>query len=193
MNFKQFYFTEAPVFNNLDTESKTEDLEWNDLITNNHIGYIEPGKKFKHNGLLFGVWEKKDRNILKIKYIGFENNLIIPKNTVIFCGVHLNKKFNFPVVDYVEVRKDKRGSGIGYDFYEYLINLYGGIISDDSISKSAFNIYKKLQNKHNLYFIDNDNKIIHISKNLSEKDIGKFGQMFMVTKEKLDPLEWNKL
>lgn len=196
MRFKEFYLTERPIINSLDKREVTYDEnEFEETLTDYHIGYKDPDKKFKIGNILYGMWkvDRADSSIKNEVYFGFENSIISRKTAVIFCGVSYNKKFDFPSPGYILVKRDKRGNKIGYDFYEYLINTFGGIVSDNSISTSIFKIYSSLAEKYHLYFLNSKNMITHAKSKLSENDLNDFGSTFMITKEKLDPIEWNKI
>jgi hypothetical protein len=187
---------ESPTFNALDKRSKKiDDTEFEEALTDYHIGYKDPTRKFRIGKILYGVWDvKRDDSGLKNEvYFGFENDRISRDNAVIFCGVSYNKKFDFPMPGYILVRTDARGKKLGYDFYEYLVEHFGGIVSDNSLSENIFKIYSKISEKYNLYFLNGQNLITKSKTKLSISDMNEYGETFMITKEKLDPVEWNKL
>lgn len=68
-----------------------------------------------------------------------------------------DSKYPFPVVQSVFNIEARRGKGIGEKFYDIIVNKFGGVISDKSLSgstgKGSFQLWQKLANKYPAYMI----------------------------------------
>ena len=146
MRFKEFYLTEMP------TIKKTTigpNSEMDDKLLHRYEIY-----KDKKQIDSF----KKDN----IEYILFEYAsplwFFLDKDTPVgFSGFRgLDEDFfNFVRLGTLYVTKKYRNKGIATNLYTYMIEKYGGIVSDYELSKNdkfgSFYVYEKLSKKYNVY------------------------------------------
>ena len=174
---------ETPDINVLDAPESDNDFY--KLLHDNKFNNISPTKIIKVDNFYYGIYFRDKTDIMLIL---FKNKNINMDSAIAFTGFSLANKFNFPWISYTEVKHSELRNGYATKLYEYLINEYGGIISDDNISSNMKGIYIKLLDKYNRYVMDNHYKIKEL-KNIEFKP----REMFLISKEKLDVDEWNSI
>jgi hypothetical protein len=177
---------EMPQLNNISTSDNREFFE---LLADNKIAYKEPKKIVELPNMVLVTYSKgKD-----IEFVGYRSKHYQNSNAIVFVGVTTQNKYDFPLVCYSETLASEKRQGLMSTVYDYIIQNYGGLISDDSISQDIKPLYVKLIPKYNSYIINHD---YNIKKKIEAADGGTFKthkEMIMMTKEPLDIKEWNSI
>lgn len=58
--------------------------------------------------------------------------------------------YEYPVIDLAFTAEKFRRQGHMFNLYEFIINLYGGLISDTQVSVGAFLLWQKLKTKYKI-------------------------------------------
>lgn len=101
------------------------------------------------------------------------------KQTIGYCGTRwLDKDFyNFMIMSTFYIELKYRNKNISTNLYEYLIEKYGGIISDIELSKNdsygSYYVYKKLLKNYPGYSVDHK-KLIKIK---SIEDVSEYNRI----------------
>jgi hypothetical protein len=173
-----------PNINNIETK---EDKEFFEVLNNNRLAFRTPIKTIQLNDMVIGVYKSgKD-----LEFVGYKDKNINNGNAIIFCGVTIDNKFNYPLICYTEVKHSYKNKGLTTSMYDFIIDIYGGLISDDNISEPMKGVYSKLINKYNSYIINPLFKIIRKIKN--DVKFNSSEECIMLSKEELDIEEWNEI
>lgn len=150
--YEKTILTEMPVINNIDKEMN--------IKTNNvHENLIKEYKNAKRNHTL-----KLKQKINEFEYELYETDdndfvmyVLLNSNVIGMIGGFIKKfinKYNFPQISALFVYKDFNGKGIATNFYKLLIDQYGGIVSDKTLTDGggSYDIWvKKLIPNYHFY------------------------------------------
>jgi hypothetical protein len=100
--------------------------------------------------------ESDGKKVYSLYYIVDKSPVAILK--YIFLKDKFPTNIKFPIVAWIYVDKNFRGSGIIDKLHEFVMNRFGGFISDKWLSNSSFKFYKKFSEKYHIYKIKNDTK-----------------------------------
>lgn len=183
MRFKQFLL-EMPMINNVETK---EDREFDEVLNNSRLAYRTPIKIIQLTNMVVGIYKSG----MDVTFVGYVNKNINNGNAIMFCETVIDNKFNYPLICYTEVKHSYKNKGLTTSMYEFIIDTYGGLISDDNISKLMEKVYSKLINKYNSYIINPLFKIIRKIKNDIKFDSSE--ECIMLSKEEMDIEEWEMI
>jgi hypothetical protein len=160
MNFKSFYLSETPHFSDVEPNSSNFTLHGRYNNSKN-----KKFKELKHDK--FKILQTTSHSKNSLEWFVFLDGVLVAN---ISSEDGLDSKFKFPQITLTIVSPEFRNQHIASDFYNFLIQKYGGIISSKFLSKTGgMLLWKSLIKKYNSYEYDESKKLNPI------KEIPAFG------------------
>lgn len=99
----------------------------------------------------------------------------------------------FPKTGWLAVKKEYRNKNIAFNMYKLVIDYYGGVLSDDTMTEASMGVWKnKLLPNYYCYLCVSDfHKNLKITKRLEKSDFDdpknrKLNNIFVCSKKKID-------
>jgi GNAT superfamily N-acetyltransferase/predicted acetyltransferase len=178
-------FIETPVF-----DDKSKD-KFHDTEINLHKGTFQRTEKINAT-LEADIYDVKEEKYYKIK-IRNNQDLI----GIIELDYNTNKVVPFPRVIGIAVRHIYRGKGYSKTFYTWLINRFGGIFSDETLTgeeeHGSFQVWQWISKNFNTYiWLSKETAIFPIKGPITDKMMNKKKEHFLATKEPFDYHTYNQ-
>lgn len=189
-------FLETPVYNN-DTRDSLTDYPKDEEIS--HIKKKKLFNTFKFKDFLIEVYANdKPTQINSIHHIQIlvKNNIGKKYIGLFRFGIESSKDLLFPKVYLAYVYKDYQGQGISKAIYLYLIDTFGGLISDNDLTggddkPGSIDTWVSLSKMSNLYsYVARDNHddthTVKQVSNISKSLMGRADEVFVLSKYPLN-------
>ena len=96
----------------------------------------------------------------------------------------------YPMVTFSGVKKEHRGKGYSKLLYAFVINMYGGIISDATLTGEegygSFQVWQSLGKKYTLYMVNTDTGEVNPLQNISKSSMGRHDERYLATSKPFD-------
>lgn len=167
MNFKTFYLTEMPMYSDEPVQSS------NFVINGRYNKAKSDKKKFKEMFYKkYKILQTTNYTKSSLEWFVFINDELVANFSSDFG---LDKKLKFPIITLSLVSPEHMKQNIATEFYNYLIEKYGGVISSRFLSKDGgMLLWNSLIKKFNSYKLTSDNKIEKINSMPESDDTTRF-------------------
>ena len=177
---------EMPSLNGLRT---SRDWDFRETLAGNKITYRSPNKVIELPNMFLGIYN----NGRDIEFVGYRSKTINDGNAIVYVGVTTKNKFELPLICYAETLHTEKNKGYMSTVYKYIIETYGGIISDDEVSENMSSVYTKLIPQYNSYIIDHKWSIIKKITQVDSDTFKSHKEMILLSTERLNIEDWNSL
>lgn len=152
-----------------------------------------------------GIFEHTERinqdlevDFYDVKARGYHKLMIRKNQDLIELELDTNKVKLFPKIIGLAVRVPHRSKGYSYIFYKWLINRFGGIISDKSLTgekgHGSFQLWQKISKEYPTYiWKSKETTIIPIQGEITDKMMGNSKDHFISSKEPIDYKAYNSM
>lgn len=105
------------------------------------------------------------------------------------AGLEKNKDYPYPNITSIGIDRKWTGKGIGTEIYKTIINRFGGICSDFSLTAASIKVWKKLQKEYTIEaakftYLEDEYKLKYINFSKIRSLISpKFSDIFLIARK----------